>query len=71
MTPEQLGDVVMELALATQTLSYVVRQFVKPADKVATDGLALAQAEIDDVMARLAHGGVSRRRAKPAEEDER
>jgi hypothetical protein len=70
MTPEQLADAIMELALATQTLSYVVRQLVKPGDKVATDGLDLAQAEIDDVMARLAHGGVTRRRGGPAEENE-
>jgi hypothetical protein len=55
-----LSDAVMRLALAAQTLGYVLRQIVSPADKVATDGLEMAQAEINDVMAILARNGVPR-----------
>jgi hypothetical protein len=51
MTNEQLADALMQLALAAQTLGYVLRQIVSPADKVATDGLEMAQLEINDVMA--------------------
>jgi hypothetical protein len=60
MTNEQLADALMQLALAAQTLGYVLRQIVSPADKVATDGLEMAQLEINDVMAILAHNGVPR-----------
>jgi hypothetical protein len=60
MTTEQLADALMQLALAAQTLGYVLRQIVSPADKVATDGLEMAQLEINDVMAILARNGVSR-----------
>jgi hypothetical protein len=60
MTNEQLADALMQLALAAQTLGYVLRQIVSPADKVATDGLEMAQLEINDVMATLAHNGVPR-----------
>lgn len=60
MSNEQLADALMQLALAAQTLGYVLRQIVSPADKVATDGLEMAQLEINDVMATLAHSGVPR-----------
>jgi hypothetical protein len=60
MTNEQLADALMQLALAAQTLGYVLRQIVSPADKVATDGLEMAQLEINDVMAILARNGASR-----------
>jgi hypothetical protein len=60
MTNDQFADALMQLALAAQTLGYVLRQLVSPADKVATDGLEMAQLEINDVMAMLARNGVPR-----------
>jgi hypothetical protein len=60
MNEAQLADALMQLALAAQTLGYVLRMVVSPIDETATDALDLAQREIDDVMAMLARGGVPR-----------
>jgi hypothetical protein len=60
MTDQQLADALMQLALAAQTLGYVLRMVVSPVDETATASLDLAQREINDVMAMLARGGVPR-----------
>lgn len=60
MTDPQLADALMQLALAAQTLGYVLRQHTSPADDTAYAALDQAQAEIDDVMAILARNGVPR-----------
>lgn len=64
MTDMQLADEIMQLALAAQTLGYVLRMIASPIDVAAMELIDQAQAEVNDVMLMLARGDISRATAE-------